>query len=329
MKTLFRTLLHIGYFVLLINISEIPAQGYYSLHFDGVNDYVGDMNENIISGSMPFTIEAWVKYESGGGFYSIINRGIRTNWVYNMYGIVNFGIYVEEPPQYLTELLQFDQWFHIAGVRANNGYLYLFINGFKTDSVFVGYINLISNSTPLWFGTYFEPGGGFKGKMTRIRISKIDRYINNFTPTTTYINDENTVGLWKFEEGGGAILQDASGNNINGTIFGGAQWSTDIPIIPEDEHWESDILITDNDGLGASNILTFGQDSTATDSIDISFGEYELPPVPPAGVFDSRFNLPTIPQIGTLTDLRNYSDTNIVWTMTFQPSAAGYPITFD
>ena len=84
-----------------------------------------------------------------------------------------------------------------------------------------------------------------------------------------------------------------------------------------------------NDAGAQSDSITFGQATEATDSLDTVYGEYELPPVPPLGIFDARFNLPTIPAIGSLKDLRNYNDTSIVWTMTFQPSTSGYPITFD
>ena len=82
MKTFYNTLIYAYLITLLLIIPDIPAQ-FYSLHFDGVNDYVGNMNENIISGNMPFTVEAWVKFEEGGsGLWPIINRGITSSCVY-------------------------------------------------------------------------------------------------------------------------------------------------------------------------------------------------------------------------------------------------------
>ena len=74
--------------------------------------------------------------------------------------------------------------------------------------------------------------------------------------------------------------------------------------------------------------LTFGQHIDATDSIDASLGEYELPPLPPTGIFDARFNLPTNPQVSSFIDYRDSAETDIIWTMTFQPGSAGYPMTF-
>jgi len=91
--------------------------------------------------------------------------------------------------------------------------------------------------------------------------------------------------------------------------------------------WEKNINISD---AGAqSGIITFGQSIIATNGLDPATGEFELPPLPPAGVFDIRFNLPTTPIIGSLKDYRYLNDTSLVWIMTFQPGAAGYPVTFD
>jgi len=59
---------------------------------------------------------------------------------------------------------------------------------------------------------------------------------------------------------------------------------------------------------GESETLTFGIDPEATDSIDSQFGESELPPVPPSGVFDARWIDDDIPPSsfgeGLLIDIR-------------------------
>jgi hypothetical protein len=48
------------------------------------------------------------------------------------------------------------------------------------------------------------------------------------------------------------------------------------------------IPIRVTDGV-ASDTMRFGLDPTATDGIDASLNEFELPPPPPTGIFDSRF----------------------------------------
>ncbi len=221
-------------FSALLNFT--PAQN-YSLSFDGIDDYVGTMSEVIIAGNMPFTIECWVKIESVSSVIPIINKAgfDGSNWVYNLYadefpsGLkYGFGIYTGEPPPYVYGILLLNQWQHIAGVRSTNGYLYLFVDGNKTDSLFVGTDPLLFSTSELKFGKYFSSEYYLEGKLTNIRISNIDRYINNFIPTINYQVDQYTVGLWNMSEGSGSTLHDISGNDINGSIFG-ASWSNDFP----------------------------------------------------------------------------------------------------
>lgn len=91
--------------------------------------------------------------------------------------------------------------------------------------------------------------------------------------------------------------------------------------------WQNEIFITDAAGNKADGTLYFGQKPGATDGLDALYNELELPPVPPAGVFDIRFILPTTPQLATLTDYRSSSETSAIWELKFQPGDAGYPVT--
>jgi hypothetical protein len=62
-------------------------------------------------------------------------------------------------------------------------------------------------------------------------------------------------------------------------------------------------IFTITDGAGGTAILTAGLDSSATDGLDSSYGEAELTPVPPAGIFDARFNFPDS-IISSIKDIR-------------------------
>ncbi len=68
-----------------------------------------------------------------------------------------------------------------------------------------------------------------------------------------------------------------------------------------------EIYFTITDGAGGTRILIAGTDSTGTDGLDSWLGEYEIPPLPPAGVFDARLNL-SDSTISTIKDIRQGTD---------------------
>ena len=64
------------------------------------------------------------------------------------------------------------------------------------------------------------------------------------------------------------------------------------------------IQLSATDGVATNNQLRVGLDLTATSGIDPALGESDLPPFPPAGVFEARFDL--TPYAGT--SLSSYQD---------------------
>lgn len=89
--------------------------------------------------------------------------------------------------------------------------------------------------------------------------------------------------------------------------------------------WQSVITVKDN--AGNQQDLIFGQATEATDDIDASLGELLLPPYPPTGVFDSRFQLP-VNYSESIIDYRNISQTGITWKIRTQPGSSTYNITY-
>ena len=91
--------------------------------------------------------------------------------------------------------------------------------------------------------------------------------------------------------------------------------------------WQTTLKVKDN-GSASTNII-FGSVPNATNGIDADLGEEALPPLPPTGIFDTRFELPVTPAVYSLKDYR--SDTTkapiISWTIKFQPGSGGYPVT--
>lgn len=112
-------------------------------------------------------------------------------------------------------------------------------------------------------------------------------------------------------------------NNFAGSTFAPEQsFSIGPPMIS----WLDTLKIVDNGNENGK--LVYGQSYFATDSIDLLLGESSLPPTPPAGVFDVRFELPTNPNDYSLTDFRDDTLKAREWLIKFQPGSGGYPITF-
>ncbi len=88
--------------------------------------------------------------------------------------------------------------------------------------------------------------------------------------------------------------------------------------------WHTKIDIDNATGSGRE--LMFGEALFASDGIDHEFGEAILPPLPPADVFDVRFELPISPVEFSWIDIRDTSDYVIIWNILIQAGANGYPV---
>jgi subtilisin-like proprotein convertase family protein len=89
--------------------------------------------------------------------------------------------------------------------------------------------------------------------------------------------------------------------------------------------WNSGLTIVNKDGQQSH--LIFGQSPFATDRLDTTLGEFELPPLPPSGGFDVRFHLPGAGNVYTPVDYRNDSLSKAEWDFSIQSGADKYPLT--
>lgn len=90
--------------------------------------------------------------------------------------------------------------------------------------------------------------------------------------------------------------------------------------------WLVDLDVMDAGGIENSDVVTFGAHPNATEGVDVMLGEEELPPLPPAGAFDTRFVLPVSPPVSSLIDIRPEADMT-EWELYFQPGNGGFPMT--
>lgn len=112
---------------------------------------------------------------------------------------------------------------HVAGVFTGKE-LRLYINGKLAKS------KDVTGITPRTVGKPVTLGQGYAGRLREVRISKVARYQNDFTPKPWFETDKDTVALYHCDEGQGTEVKDSSGNNHHGKIVG-AKWvrTTDSP----------------------------------------------------------------------------------------------------
>ena len=102
-----------------------------------------------------------------------------------------------------------------------------------------------------------------------------------------YTSSSNLQGYWRMNEGTGSTVDDASSNSNMGTISG-AIWSTDSPLLNEQDYSLSFDGEDDYVSIADDDALDFGQtDSTEMKNYSLSFdGEDDYVEVPHNSIFD-------------------------------------------
>jgi hypothetical protein len=118
-------------------------------------------------------------------------------------------------------------WYHLAA-SYDAANVRIFRNGTQIASAACTG-TLLAGANKLYFGGYrydWNPTDFLNAVIDEIRLSKIARYTGNFTaPTAPFINDANTVGLWRLNENTGTTAADSSGNGLTATLTG-ATWAS-------------------------------------------------------------------------------------------------------
>jgi hypothetical protein len=143
-----------------------------------------------------------------------------------------------------------DQWHHIAVTRsAESGIVQLYVNGVLDGEMIApgGDISYRAGRASEWPNDPYLVMGAekhdydnttypsFSGWVDELRISDIIRYTEDFAvPTAPFTPDDNTLGLYHFDEGEGDTILDSSDTESHGIpSFGGTPagpvWADDTP----------------------------------------------------------------------------------------------------
>ncbi len=206
-----------------------------SLSVNGTTAYSEVPNSTSLNIAGPMTMEVWIKLPSVSTSYQPIldhSPSLGNEGGYDMYvtdtGKARMDIFYGPSYQWLigATTLTANVWHHIAGVY-DGSQLRLYVDG-QLD----GLVNLSSPMTgtavQLRIGrnNYLYTPIYFNGLIDEVRISTGALYSSNFTPAASLSASGSTKGLWKFD---GQTASDSSANGNNGTLNGGATYSTDVP----------------------------------------------------------------------------------------------------
>ncbi len=215
--------------------NETPSNGSgYALQFDG-DDYV-EAKSVPLTRDQEITIEAWARQDANDtGVVAAVNsvnegayRGIWFGHDSPSGGAIDPGKFVYSH----ATRAEHGQWVHLAAVRTKES-VRVYSNGVLASD------NISSITQPHSFAGLLLGCGQqdakfafFSGAMRNVRVSRVARYKDTFTPpprTQRFVPDADTVVLYHFDEGSGDVLKDSSGNNHHGKIVG-AKW---VPVLPQ------------------------------------------------------------------------------------------------
>ncbi|MPR32504.1 LamG-like jellyroll fold domain-containing protein [Salmonirosea aquatica] len=234
--------IYIFLFATLLIPNLISAQCFKtSLYFDGVYNAESTSNDHVdistygpmstIESGVSYTIEAWVKRDrisNPGGYERILSK----DFIYQFRIIDNQFVGEIGTSSVQTPYPADTLWHHLAFVRnAAQGTLILFIDGQLRATAPDNSTSLPNNNAMVCIGARNNGAGEinelWKGNIRWMRVSKVARYLADFTPTETYVTDSQTLAVWPLNEGYGTSLNDPAGYNTGKIV--NATWITESP----------------------------------------------------------------------------------------------------
>lgn len=221
----------------LLRFRVNPDLSGHALRFDGSDDDValGNPNELRITGDQ--TIEMWIKPDNFGSRRNPWNKaygGEGTMTIETDGGINYFyGTSGADANPYQTffsnKVLTAGEWTHIALVRRLDSEprkLFWYFNGKLVNEANAAYFPAVAGALNAVIGSGYA--GRFRGLIDEVRVWNVARSAAEIAANLDNELNGDETGLaayYKFNEGSGAALGDATANALNGVINGGAEWA--------------------------------------------------------------------------------------------------------
>ena len=185
--------------------------GYGSASFNGTTDYLTfDASNSFGLATGDFTIEAWVKTSAAGTLIDFRNYPTDYGHFY-----LATGGYLAFDHTYGsivgTTTVTDNTWHHVAFVRYKN-ILTLYVDGADSGAA-IANANIGSNRQAR-VGAKVDGTNFFSGNIDELRVTKVARYVGEFTPQKYEYVDANNNKLWQDETGSKTVT--AYGNAVEG-----------------------------------------------------------------------------------------------------------------
>lgn len=225
----------------------LPPAGYnQAAKFTYRNQSVISIDDERMGITGSFTVEAWVKpVAEPPGIYipSVILSKAVSQELYRTPFSLQLGLFRGSVAPYFSvdannarytilttnRFLNFNQWHHVAAsVNASTGSIKVFVNGYTSGELNIGHPLVITDpkiATTIGGLCLDENNAGYcsrhslyyNGEIEEVRISKVVRYADDFTPPLSPITaDYDTLAIYRFDNNG----LDTSGRNNHGTVNG-------------------------------------------------------------------------------------------------------------
>ena len=226
-----------------ILLSLIVSANAQYLEFDGTNDYIEATDNSFPMGSEVRTAAMWIKTTQTGEKYFFCYGKDDTQYqrwsigISNGYNLVEFN----NASVHSEKIVNDGLWHHIAASYDGTN-MNIYVDGAKES--LSGDINVTfdtKSSGKVLIGDNSDtsvPAGSyrFKGSIDEVSVFnkalsadeilelyKSGSELNLISNSGDYVSSSNLVGYWRFNEGTGTTVGDASSKGNDGTIYG-ANW---------------------------------------------------------------------------------------------------------
>ena len=220
----------------------------YSLSLDGDDDYIRIEHNEMFNLLNNMTVMAWVKLSENQNDHNTIiakrDDSIHPNGNHP-WQLTTSIEYPQNQAMFcssknnsytysysITPIFDYYQWVNIASVVEGDS-VKLYKNGIYISTAYFPVSNRTENNFDILIGSVGRSNAEyFMGELDDILLFDIalsDNEVQSFISCPPSGNEDGLVGYWNFNEGSGDTVYDISGNGNHGIIYGGAEFSEDVP----------------------------------------------------------------------------------------------------